>query len=242
MILLSLFFLTENNVADCFNTCIFRQQPSIRVKKTMDFQISGDGAAKAWKKAKWIRLSQIKGKYAYKYGTKVKVLYSDVGLYFLFSSEDKILTASIKADFKQLWKEDVVEIFLEPDKNIPDYLEFELSPLNFMLPLLVLNSRSKNTIRITLQGNEGSNQIRHKTSVEGGERTSGASIKKWKAEIFIPYKLMKNLNNLPPAPGIKWKINLYRIDYDFGETKWWAWQPINKSFHEPENFGTLIFE
>ena len=242
MILLSLFFLTGNGVMERFNTSIFRQEPFIRVKKTIDFQISGDGTAKAWKKTKWIHLSQIKGKHMKKYETKVKVLYSDEGLYFLFSAEDQILTASIKADFKQLWKEDVVEVFLEPDKNIPDYLEFELSPLNFMLPLLVLNSQSKNTLWITLRDDDGSNLIRHKTSVEGGERISGASIKKWKAEIFIPYKLMQNLNNSPPASGIKWKINLYRNDYDFGDTKWWAWQPINKSFHEPENFGTLLFE
>ena len=81
----------------------------------------------------------------------------------------------------------------------------------------------------------------HATSVTGGQKVSGGTVTGWMAEFFIPYKLLVPLNNVPPVSGTKWRANMYRIDYDNG-TKYFAWQKIDKGFHEYNHFGTFIFE
>jgi len=173
--------------------------------------------------------------------TDFKVMHSDSGIYFLFRCQDEKLTATITADFEDLWHEDVVEVFLWPDQDFPIYFEYELSPLNYELPILVPNLGDE------LWGwqpwhYDGARRTRHATSVQGGDKQSGASISGWMAEFFIPFELLSPLGNVPPQPGTRWRANLYRCDYDAGEVDRWEWQPIEKRFHEYQKFGTFVFE
>jgi hypothetical protein len=211
-----------------------------KVKKVKDFQISGDGKFLAWDATDWLSLPQRKGNNT-GYQTGIKVLYSDSGIYFLFRCSDSILTASIQTDFMDLWKEDVVEVFIWPDERYPVYFEYELSPLDRELVLLVPNFAGD------LWGwrpwhYEGDRLVRHATKVQGGKKESSSKISEWTAEFFIPYRLLKPLQNVPPAPGTEWRANFYRCDYDTGENIYWSWQPVEKRFHEYKKFGTLVFE
>jgi hypothetical protein len=212
---------------------------SITVKKCKDFKITSDGNSEPWGKTEWINLDQ-QGSDSSIYKTQVKVLYSEKGIYFLFCCEDKKLNPTKKADFLNLYKEDVVEVFLWTDENFPIYFEYELSPLNYELPLIVPN----------FEGNyrgwlpwlyEGERKTLHQTSVIGGKKKSGNTITGWRAEFFIPYTLLFPLRNIPPVSGTRWKANMYRIDYDFGRI-FFAWQKVARSFHEYDHFGTFIFE
>jgi len=106
--------------------------PTIRIKKSPDFKVTGDGGAENWTNTKWIEISQRRfSNETHARTTKVKILYSENGIYFLFNCVDKKLTSSMNADFMDLWKEDVVEVFLWTDENDPTYFEYEISPLNF---------------------------------------------------------------------------------------------------------------
>jgi len=210
------------------------------VKRCSDFKVSGEGLARSWENAEWLVLPQRKGKDT-GLKTELKILYSDSGLYFLFRCEDVKLTAAIREDFQDLWKEDVVEVFLWPDQRYPLYFEYELSPLNHELVLLVPN------FEMNLWGwrpwhYEGDRLIQHATSVQGGKMESAAVITAWTAEFFIPYTVLKPLQNVPPQAGTSWRANFYRCDYDGGEMASWAWQPVEKRFHEYQKFGTLIFK
>ena len=40
-------------------------------------------------------------------------------------------------DFLDLYNEDVVEVFLWPDESFPVYFEYEVSPLNYELPIII---------------------------------------------------------------------------------------------------------
>lgn len=212
----------------------------LTVKKTDDFTITGEGEAEPWEKAQWIELRQLtEWDTGETYLTRAKILYSDTGLYFLFQCEDEVLNASMRSDYSLLWQEDVVEVFLWPDDRIPFYFEYELSPLNYELPILVHEQNGHKT-RWRPFDYGFKQQTRHRTQVEG-KAESGAKIVRWFAEFFIPFEYLQPLNGVPPEPGDRWRANLYRIDYDRGETHF-AWQPIEKSFHEYEKFGTLIFE
>lgn len=209
------------------------------IKKSEDFKITGDGKSAAWEKTEWIELKP-QGDTPGNYLTRVKVLYSGTGLYFLFDCEDKKLTSTIKADNMDLWEEDVVEVFLWTDESFPVYFEYELSPMNYELPIIVPNY--KGTFLGWLPWHyEGDKRTRHATSVTGGRKKGGSSVTGWKGEFFIPYKLLAPLNQVPPVSGTKWRANMYRIDHDNGSQQY-AWQKTYKTFHEYNNFGTFIFE
>ena len=226
----------------CFPGCVSGEAPdkgSLVVKKCLDFDVTGDGTSAEWKKTEWIDLTQ-QGPDKSPYTTRAKVLYSATGIYFLFDCSDKKLTATLKGDFLNIFTEDVVEVFLWPDENFTVYFEYELSPLDYELPIIIPNFDGK------FYGwkpwhYEGDRRTRHATSTVGGSKESLASVDGWKAEFFIPYKLLAPLNNVPPVSGTKWRANMYRIDYDKGTT-YFTWQKVERSFHEFKNYGTFIFE
>lgn len=213
------------------------------VKKTTDFTINGLGDAQNWNQTEWINITVQERGPNEKLSTKAKVLYSDHGIYFLFANEDRKLSATLTEDFAALFKEDVVEVFLQPDSAVPVYYEYELSPLNYELIILIMNIEGK-TKGWKPWHYEGNSKIQHATSIQGGEKKTHATIKSWTAEFFIPFSLMQPLAG-KPGSGTQWRANLYRIDYDDGYTTW-TWQKTtpNKpgNFHEPDKFGTLIFE
>lgn len=210
---------------------------SMKIKKTSDFDISGDGIADQWNKAEWVNIP-VRTDNTVNYITRVRVMWSDTGIYFNFYCEDEKITATMEEDNLNLWEEDVVEVFLMPDDNYPLYFEYQLSPLNYELTLLIPN----------LDGNflgwlpwkyDSDRKTRRKTKVIYGD--DGSGVTGWSAEFFIPWKLLAPLISGPPEPGTRWKANMYRLDYDKGPTRF-TWQKTDRHFHEPHNFGTFIFE
>lgn len=212
----------------------------VSVKKTIDFELSGDGKASEWENTQWVNITQ-RTHLNSPMETKFKVLYSEKGIYFLFFSEDPRLDASILEDNKHLWTEDVIEVFLWPDTSKEMYFEYELSPLNYELPLMVMNIEGQRH-RWQPWFYEDDRAILHQTAVQGGSKKSGASIKSWTAEFFVPFSLLLPIGQMPPESGTAWKANMYRMDYVDKKGTYWSWQKINKSFHEIHNFGTLLFE
>ncbi len=237
--LLRLVFMLGMSLLSVYSYAEQSDSTRIFIKKTDDFQVSGTGDYAGWSQTDWVPLT-IQESAGRTLGTKTKVLYSETGLYFLFQSDDQKLTASIQEDFASLWREDVVEVFLWPDPAVPIYFEYELSPLNYELPILVPNINGK------AQGwkpwnYRGKNKTQHATSIQGGEKTGNAAIAGWTAEFFIPYALMSPIVQAVPASGTTWRGNLYRIDYDQGYQTW-SWKKTSGSFHEFSKYGTLIFE
>jgi hypothetical protein len=174
------------------------------------------------------------------YETKVKVLYSGTGIYFLFHCQDEKLTSTMKADNLNLWEEDVVEVFLWTSEDFPVYFEYEISPMDYELPIMVPNYKGK--FLGWLPWNYGGDKrVLHATSAMGGSKKSGGTVSGWMAEFFIPYTLLNPLPQVPPVSGTKWRANMYRIDYDKGSSGF-AWQKTTGSFHEYNSFGTFIFE
>ncbi len=209
------------------------------IPRSEDFTVTGDGKSSQWNKTIWIEVPLLFAK-SNNYQTKVKILYSKRGLYFLFYCEDKRITATMQGDFLDLWNEDVIEIFLQPNPSVPEYFEYELSPLNYELPICIYNQNGSLNSWIPFHY-EGSRKTQHGVSVQGGEQKSNAEIHGWTSEIFMPFDLLKPIMNSPPVSGTIWKGNLNRIDYDNGETLW-SWQSNSGDFHEYAKFGIFEFE
>lgn len=212
----------------------------ITIRHCDDFQISGRGDADAWKAAEWVALNRRpNGKHDYT--ARFRMLYSDTGVYVLFDGSDRVLTATMQEDFLDLWNEDVFECFFWTNEKHPVYFEYEISPLGYELPILVpkLDGRF---LGWRPWHYEGDRRIQKQVSATGGSNTSMAKVSGWRAEVFIPYELLKPLSNVPPESGTEWRANFYRVDYDNSQVTGWDWARVGPSFHDIRNFGTLVFE
>ena len=215
------------------------QDLPLTIRKCSDFRITGDGSSEQWRKTGWVNLTH-QGSDFIDYETKVKVLYSETGIYFLFDCEDEKLTTTLRGDNLNLWEEDVVEVFLWTSEDFPVYFEYELSPMNYELPIIVPNYRGKFLGWLPWKY-EGDKKVVHATSVRGGEKAGGTKVEGWMAEFFIPYRLLEPLPEVPPGPGTLWRANMYRIDYDRGASHF-SWKSTKGTFHDYNRFGTFIFE
>lgn len=209
------------------------------VRKTADFEVSGQGTAAEWAKADWLPLTPVGG--SSPYASRARMLRSDTGMYFLFDCEDRRLTCTMTEDGDDIYEEDVVEVFLWPDQQQVLYFEYELSPLGVELPLLIPNQGGM-FMGWQAWHYEGARRVRRATAVRGGPKASLAAVEGWTAEFFVPYGLLRGLAGVPPRPGNVWQANLYRIDYDERPATHWAWCPdTGPNFHNYRGFGTLLF-
>lgn len=216
------------------------QRPTLSVPSVEDFEVTGNGDHASWARAPWtaLRRRQPDG---HPYDTRFKVLYSKTGVYVLMDGTDRKVTATMSEDFMNLWNEDVYEVFLWTDERHPVYFEYEISPLNRELPILIPNFGGQ-FLGWRPWHYEGERLTRKATSIAGGPKTPNAAIQGWRAEFFIPYALLRPLQNVPPKPGTRWRANFYRMDHDDGKRTQWEWAPVGNTFHEYEKFGTLVFE
>jgi hypothetical protein len=215
------------------------ERPKLSVKSTADFEVTGAGDHASWRQAEWtpLRRRQADG---HPYDTRFKMLYSKTGVYFLMEGTDRKLTATMTEDFMDLWNEDVFEVFLWTDERHPVYFEYEISPLNRELPILIPNFGGQ-FLGWRPWHYERDRQTRKATSAIGGPKESQAAIQGWRAEFFIPYALLRPLQNVPPKAGTRWRANFYRMDHDDGKRTQWEWARVGTTFHEYEKFGEILF-
>lgn len=216
------------------------KHPETTVRSCDDFEVTGRGDNPQWSQSEWVKLHK-RGDGELKYSARFKMLYSSTGVYVLFDGSDKKLTATMQEDFLDLWNEDVFECFFWTDEDHPIYFEYEISPLGYELPILVPKLDGK-YLGWRPWHYEGKRRIQKKVSASDGVNKSMASVTGWSAEVFIPYDLLRPLRNVPPKSGAKWRANFYRVDYDDGKTTAWDWSRVGPSFHDTDNFGTLVFE
>lgn len=222
-----------------FSTAVAQNTPEeFHVVATEDFKISCDDFESHWRKANWISIKPDRPDDIRL--TLVKSLYSKTGIYFLFFNEDRHPNATKKNDFDSLWVEDVAEVFLWPDTSMSVYFEYEISPLNRELVLIIPNFKMRFSGWIPWNY-KGSKRVQHcvrtRKTVQNAEGAFG-----WFAQIFIPYETLHPMVAEIPKPGTVWRGNFYRADYDNNRTVEWSWKRTKGTFHEFDVFGRLVFD
>lgn len=199
-----------------------------------DFELTGDGTSSEWNKTSWHELKQQRPGSGY--STFFKILYSDKGIYCLYNCEDNKITATMKGNNLDLWNEDVIEAFFWADTSLTVYFEYELSPLNYELVLIVPNYNGR-FLGWNPWHYEGDRVTRHAVSVVEKDD----KVERWYGEFFIPYELMRPMVGNVPNKGDRWRANFYRIDYDNNNAASWSWKPIVNNFHDFHLYGTIEF-
>ena len=204
--------------------------------------LDSDYNAGSWAKAEWQDLTFSFGQRS-NYRSRFKICYSDDALFLVFDSEDKKLSCSNLKDFDDLYEEDVVEVFIQTDRNEPLYFEYEISPLGAELPLMVHNNGEEFMGWLPWKY-EDERRCQVHTQVHGGPAEPGATVSSWTAATRIPFALFKGLGQSTPKAGTVWYANFYRIDYDVDPATHWTWSPLpntSGTFHQMDGFGQLHF-
>ncbi|MEI6189980.1 MAG: carbohydrate-binding family 9-like protein [Chitinophagia bacterium] len=217
------------------NAQAFILRDTIKINKTIDFELDGAGTNKLWEAAQWVSLIQLDSGIR-NYDTKFKILYSDAGIYVFFTGNDKKVTSSFTKDFENLYTADVFEVFFHPEPKTPIYLEYEVNALNAELVLLVPHLDTK-ALGWAPWHYDGKRKVTKKVMVHQVNN----EMYKWSAELFFPISLFAPLQNTKLDKGVCWNANFYRLDYDAGKMIKWAWSPVIASFHEFDKYGVIQF-
>lgn len=202
-----------------------------------DFKVTGDGSNAAWNNTTWITFIQRGSDSPYQ--TRFKIMHSERGVYCLYHCQDNKISATLRGENLDIYREDVVEAFFWADETVPVYFEYELSPLNYELVLMVPNYDG-NFLGWIPWHYSGKRLTQHAVSLQH-EKENENAVTSWTGEFFIPYELMKPMVQSAPKKGTHWRANFYRIDYDKGPADW-SWMPVNTNFHDYQRFGTILFQ
>jgi hypothetical protein len=234
-LLITAFTMSTSIIAGQDNKTVNPADNILPVVRCADFEVDGKGSDPEWDKSGWVGLTQYGS--ASPYETRFRIMYSDSGIYCLYDCSDNKINATLRSDNLDLWNEDVIEAFFWADERVPVYFEYELSPLNYELVLMVPNYNGRFLGWIPWHY-DGNRRTRHEVFVE--HDPGNQEVVRWTGEFFIPFELMKPMVQSTPDTGTRWRANFYRIDYDKvpGE---WAWMPIVNNFHDFRLFGTIEF-
>ena len=134
------------------------------------------------------------------YTTRFRALWNDDGLYLRFDARDPSPWHTMTRRDEHLWEEEVVEIFLDPDRSGRDYYELEISPANVVCDVRMIDAVAR-TRRATSTGtSRGSRRAcaRRRTRPDG--RPAGPRPRSCRGRGFARC-LPRRASRLPPAPG-----------------------------------------
>lgn len=155
-------------------------------------------------------------------------------LLVVFSVRDDHLVASYLEHDQPLWEEDVVEVFLAPER-LERYYEIEVNPLGTTFDAVVDSPRLERSSMTVDRGwtCEGLRAAIRRTTVNGSVRVDTL--------VSIPARAI----GASCASGERWRANFFRVDRAPEGDEFSAWRPTGRrpaDFHVPREFGTLLFE
>ncbi|MGK2855754.1 MAG: carbohydrate-binding family 9-like protein, partial [Thermoanaerobaculia bacterium] len=155
-------------------------------------------------------------------------------LFVVFSADDDHLVATYLGHDEPLWEEDVVEVFLAPEK-LERYYEIEVNPLGTTFDAVIDSPRLE---RATMTVDRAWTCAGLRTAIR---RTTTDGSVRVETLIAIPFDA---LGAAPPS-GARWRANFFRIDRAPAGDEFSTWRPTGRNpadFHVPRAFGTLVFE
>lgn len=205
--------------------------------------IDGKQSEQVWKKAPVIEFSSIDSAKSPENGkTKAQLLWDSQNLYIFFQSSDKDIWNTMQKHDDAIWKQDAIELFLDPNGDGKNYYEFEWNHAGVSLDFLMKAPWGKPNAGNT--GTFNPKGILSKSQLHGTANDSSDIDQGFDLEIQIPWTALdSNQTTLPPKVGDKMRLNLYRVEYPQrkGSGEWTAWSPTGAiAAHKPKMFGTLI--
>ena len=170
--------------------------------------------------------------------TRVRTLWDDQNLYIGFEVADATPSSAFTKRDEDLWKSDVVEIYLDPDGDGKKYLEIQVSPKNVIFDALFESHRQPHHTKARAW-----NAANMKTAVVIGPTLGGGA--GWTVEIALPWTDLTVTGAPAPKAGALWRANFFRIDEPGGIGRMASWSAVadtpQPDFHNLARAGVLKF-
>lgn len=242
----------------CLNSAAQAPRSYIAYKTSEEIEIDGKGQESAWEKAPWSAdFIDIEGEKTPTYKTNVKMLWDEDYLYFLAEMEEPHVWGTLKQRDTVIFYNNDFEIFIDPDGDTHNYMEFEMNALNTVWDLFVVKPYREPAPVLDSWDIQG---LKTAVNIEGTLNDPTNKDKGWSVEIAIPWEVLKEANTHNEVPKNEfWRINFSRVNWDFQlEEKTysrkkdekgnylpeynWVWSPQGViNMHEPEHWGYVYF-
>lgn len=224
-----------------------------------------DGRLKepAWSSAPWTDdFVDIEGdaKPMPRFRTRAKMLWDEKYLYIAAELQEPDVWGTLTHRDDIIFLDNDFEVFIDPDGDTRDYVEFEMNALNTVWDLLLempyRDIEKANKHQWDIPGLKSGVSVRGSINRPGG-RDSG-----WTVEIAFPWSGFKEVTDLPcpPKENDQWRINFSRVEWktEIVNGKYrkvtdpntqrplpednWVWSPQGVvNMHYPEMWGFLQF-
>lgn len=218
--------------------------PSLEIRRaTAPIAIDGRGTDRAWSRAQrtaaWV--NPVNGESVEGGDAWAKLLWDDANLYVLMHARDPDVWATLTERDANLWDEEVLELYLDPNGDGQDYLELQLNPLGTVFDAVFPESENRDLASARAVDIEGMVTAVH---VSGSVDDRTDADRSWSAEVRIPLASLPGWEAFEPGADAEVRLNLYRYDRpaDVDGPVTSAWSPVGPgSFHRPARFGVGTF-
>jgi len=170
--------------------------------------------------------------------TAARLLWDSQALYVGFDADDSDVTARFLQRDDPTYRDDAVEIFINPDPTQETvYYGFEMNARGVLYDYLNYNSR-------TLFKRFDATGVTVASAVRGTLNEREDVDNGWSLEVAIPWANFEELSRRPPVAGTVWKANVNRWDGVEPKRRMSIWSdPRNTTSwpHVPSRFGELVF-
>lgn len=171
--------------------------------------------------------------------TAARLLWDSKNLYVGYECEDTEITAQFLKHDDPVYRDDAVEIFINPNPGEGlNYYGLEMNARAVLFDYLRIWPKLL-IARVDLTG------VQLATHLDGTLNVSGDRDRGWSLEVAIPWENFRDLTlALPPQPGAEWRINLNRWDGVEPHRRLSQWSNSGLAEpdpHNPERFGRIRF-
>jgi hypothetical protein len=206
-------------------------------------QLDGVASEPGWQEAAWSpRFTTAEGGRPVPGAARAKLLWDATHLYALIEVVDPEIFSPFSGRDDTLWKADVVEIFIDADRNRRGYVELQVNPRGAIFDAFFPVGRGHEAHF------EWNSALRAAVEVDGTADKAGDRDRGWVVEMAIPHTDVVGMAtdmavNIPPRPGDRWNLNVVRVDQPGGSGISAAtWNPITiRDFHALGRMLTVTF-
>ena len=144
--------------------------------------------------------------------TEGRILWSKTHLYVGFKAYDRDIWGYYTKRDSPTCREDVLEVFFQPDPEADPYYNFEINALGTVYDAFNVkrNAGGEDHHRWSRWNCRG---LKVGIQIKGTLNNYADEDEYWQMEVAIPFASLPTLNGKPPAAGAIWKFHLARYDY-----------------------------
>jgi hypothetical protein len=170
--------------------------------------------------------------------TTARLLWNDDMLFVAFTCEDTDIVAHHEQRDDPTYKDDAVEIFIQPNPALPMYIGLEMNARAvlydylYVFPQVLLKAFDLKGVQLA-------------SNLDGTLNVTSDRDKGWTLEVAIPLRNFSELmGNRPVVAGTTWSANLNRWDGTEPNRRLSVWSDsamVRPNPHNPKRFGQLVF-